>query len=117
MDYRDLVAWQRAMTLTELVYHSTSQFPAEERYGLTSQMRRAAAAIPSNIAEGQGRRSSDADFARFLSIALGSLCELETQIELTIRLGFVSREAMATVIGEAGEVGRLLNGLIRSKQH
>lgn len=117
MDYRDLVAWQRAMTLAELVYQSTTKFPPEERYGLTSQIRRAAVAIPSNIAEGQGRRSSDADFVRFLSIALGSLCELETQLELTLRLGLASRDAMAAVFGEAGEVGRLLNGLIRSKQH
>ena len=116
MDYRDLIAWQRAMTLTELVYRWTSQLPIEERYGLTSQLRRAAVAIPSNIAEGQGRRSSDAEFVRFLAIALGSLCELETQVELALRLGLMSRESVADVWRETGEVGRLLNGLIRSKQ-
>ena len=69
--YQDLFAWQKAMDLVELVYHSTEDFPSEERFGLTSQVRRAAVSIPSNIAEGNSR-SSDRDFARFLEIALGS---------------------------------------------
>jgi four helix bundle protein len=69
MDYRDLIAWQKSMALAEVVYRETAAFPVEERYGLTSQMRRAAVSIPSNIAEGQGRRSSDEEFARFLRIA------------------------------------------------
>ena len=117
MDYRDLVAWQKAMDLTERVYRCTSDFPMEERYGLTSQMRRAATSIPSNIAEGQGRRSTDDEFIRFLRIALGSLCELETQLELSVRLKIMSAEQLSALRPASEEVGRLLNGLIRSKQH
>jgi len=117
MDYRDLVAWQKAMDLTERVYRQTADFPLEERYGLTSQMRRAATSIPSNIAEGQGRRSTDEEFVRFLRIALGSLCELETQLELSTRLKMTNAEQLSGLRSSAEEVGRLLNGLIRSKQH
>lgn len=115
MDYRDLVAWQKAMNLVEQVYRQTSRFPTEERYGLTSQMRRAATSIPSNIAEGQGRRSTDDEFIRFLRIALGSLCELETQLELSVRLKLLSSDQLATLRPSTEEVGKLLNGLIRSK--
>jgi four helix bundle protein len=117
MDYRDLVAWQKAMDLAERIYRETADFPLEERYGLTAQMRRAATSIPSNIAEGQGRRSTDEEFARFLKIALGSLCELETQLELSLRLKRISAEQLSDVRPPAEEVGRLINGLIRSKQH
>jgi four helix bundle protein len=117
MDYRDLVAWQKAMDLAERIYRETAGFPLEERYGLTAQMRRAATSIPSNIAEGQGRRSSDDEFVRFLRIALGSLCELETQLELSLRLKMISAEQLSDVRPPAEEVGRLINGLIRSKQH
>jgi four helix bundle protein len=117
MDYRDLVAWQKAMDLAERIYRKTADFPLEERYGLTAQMRRAATSIPSNIAEGQGRRSSDEEFVRFLRIALGSLCELETQLELSLRLKMISAEQLSDVRPSAEEVGRLINGLIRSKQH
>ena len=116
MDYRDLVAWQKAMSLAEMIYQKTADLPMEERYGLTAQMRRAAVSIPSNIAEGQGRRSTDDEFVRFLSIALGSLCELETQLELSARLGLISRATVAQVGPETAEVGRLVNGLIRSKR-
>jgi four helix bundle protein len=116
MDYRQLVAWQKSMDLAEQVYRQTANYPIEERYGLTSQMRRAATAIPSNIAEGQGRRSSDAEFVRFLLIALGSLCELETQIELSVRLHLLKPELASSLRPSADEVGRLLNGLIRSKR-
>src|SRR6187397_1770825 len=117
MDYRQLVVWQKSMDLAETVYIQTSSYPTEERYGLTSQMRRAAASIPSNIAEGQGRRSTDEEFVRFLLIALGSLCELETQLELSIRLKLISRERATDLRPAMEEVGRLLNGLIRSKRH
>jgi four helix bundle protein len=116
MDYRDLVAWKKAIDLAEQVYRQTAEFPLEERYGLTSQMRRAATSVPSNIAEGQGRRSSDQEFVRFLQIALGSLCELETQLELSIRLHLLPQQATA-LRPATEEVGRLINGLIRSKQH
>ena len=117
MDYRDLKAWQMSMTLAEHVYRQTAEFPREERYGLTSQMRRAATSIPSNIAEGQGRRSSDDEFCRFLQIALGSLCELETQLELSVRLALASEEQAGALRPVMDEVGRLLNGLIRSKRN
>src|SRR5688572_309920 len=116
MDYRDLVAWQKSMDLAEAVYLHTAEFPLEERYGLTSQMRRAAVSVPSNIAEGQGRRSSDEDFVRFLRIALGSLCELETQIELAVRLKLLSEERASRLRPASEEVGRIVNGLLRSKQ-
>src|SRR5215207_6481183 len=115
MDYRDLVAWQKSMTLAEAVYRETAAFPIEERYGLTTQMRRAAVSIPSNIAEGQGRRSSDEEFARFLRIALGSNCELDTQLELARRLGLISPASADRVRPQVEEVGRVVSGLLRSK--
>jgi four helix bundle protein len=117
MDYRDLIAWQKAMDLAEQVYRQTAEYPLEERYGLTSQIRRAATSIPSNIAEGQGRRSSDDEFVRFLKIAMGSLCELETQLELSLRLSLVTATQLSTLRQSTNEVGRLINGLIRSKHH
>ena len=115
MDYRDLVAWQKSMALAETIYRATATFPLEERYGLTTQMRRAAVSIPSNIAEGQGRRSSDEEFARFLRIALGSNCELDTQLELSVRLGFLTATNAAEVRPQVEEVGRVISGLLRSK--
>lgn len=116
MSYKDLTAWQKAMELAEAVYRETAEFPDEERYGLTAQLRRAAISIPSNIAEGQGRRSSNEDLVRFLRIALGSLCELETQLELSLRLKMLSAPQMDRVRPLAEEVGKLINGLIRFKQ-
>jgi four helix bundle protein len=116
MDYRDLVVWQRAMDLAVRVYEASSNFPRDERYGLTSQVRKAAVSIPSNIAEGQGRRTSDGEFVRFLMIAMGSLCELETQLELAVRLKMVDSEKTIAVRTLSEEVGRLLNGLVRSKK-
>src|SRR5687768_4659595 len=112
MDYRHLIAWQKSMDLAEAVYTQTAELPLEERYGLTSQMRRAAVSIPSNIAEGQGRRSSDEEFVRFLQIALGSLCELETQIELAVRLKLFTDGQVASLRPATDEVGRVVNGLI-----
>jgi four helix bundle protein len=117
MDYRQLVVWQKSMDLAEHVYRETATLPREERYGLTAQLRRAATSIPSNIAEGQGRRSSDDEFLRFLRIALGSLCELETQVELSLRLELLKPQQAQRLRPQTDEVGRLLNGLIRSKQH
>lgn len=115
MDYRDLLVWQKAMTLAELVYLKTAEYPSQERFGLTSQMRRAATSIPSNIAEGQGRRSTDQELVRFLRIAHGSLCELQTQLDLSLRLKFVSESQAKELRSSGDEVGRLLAGLIRSK--
>ncbi len=110
-NYRDLTVWQSAMDLVEEVYRLSSQFPKDELYGLTAQMRRAAVSIPSNIAEGQGR-GGDTEFHRFLRIAYGSLRELETQILLSQRLGYTGPEETKAILENAAETGRMLNGLI-----
>ena len=112
-NYQELIAWQRAMDLVEEVYTASRDFPREEIYALTSQIRRAAVSIPSNIAEGQGRRTT-ADFLRHLSIAYGSLCELETQILTAQRLRYLVQEKVENILRRAGEVGRILNGLMAS---
>ena len=87
--HRDLIAWQKAMDLVVLIYQSTAGFPKYELYGVTSQMRRAAASIPANIAEGQGRRSKS-EFGQFLGNARGSLLELDTHLELALRLNYLT---------------------------
>ena len=111
--YRDLTAWQRSMTLAAECYRLTAAFPAEERYGLTAQIRRAAVSIPSNLAEGHNRRSRQA-FANHVGIALGSQAELETQVILAVSLGFATEENARFALEQAAEVGRLLPGLVRS---
>jgi four helix bundle protein len=111
--YKDLIAWQKAMTLASECYRLTTAFPIEERYGLTAQIRRCAVSIPSNLAEGHNRRSRQV-FANHVGIALGSQAELETQVALAVRLDFVSQVAAAPVLDLAAEVGRLLHGLVRS---
>lgn len=108
--YRELIAWQRAMDFAEAVYRETAQFPAEETYGLRIQVRRSATSVPSNIAEGQGRRSTR-EFRHRLSIAHGSLLEAETQILLSQRLGYLSSVGGEKLLESAAEVGRLVNGL------
>lgn len=112
-NYRDLIAWQKAMDLAELVYEVTKGFPRDERFGLTAQMRRAAVSIPSNIAEGQGRRS-DGVFHQHLSIAHGSVRELETQALLSGRLSMTTQPRVNEIMAAAGEVGRLITGLSNS---
>jgi len=112
-NYQELIVWQKAMDLVEDVYKSSRDFPREEIYALTSQIRRAAVSIPSNIAEGQGRRTT-LDFLRHLSIAYGSLREVETQILIARRLSYVEQTRVDDVMDLAGEVGRLLNGLMNS---
>ena len=113
MNYRDLVAWQKAIDLVEMVYSATKTWPREELYGLTSQIRRAAVSIPSNIAEGQGRASTK-EFANHLSIAYGSLREVETQALIAERLGYLPSEKVKLLLDRTAEVGRLLNGLSNS---
>ncbi len=108
--YKDLTVWQKAMQLVVDCYRMTSQFPRNEEFGLQSQMRRAAVSIPSNIAEGNVRRSS-AEYCRFLCIALGSTAELETQTELARRLGFIAESDAGQLVDACQEVGRMLNGL------
>jgi four helix bundle protein len=111
--YRDLVAWQKAMELVTGIYRATQTFPAEERYGLVSQMRRAAVSIPSNIAEGHGRQSPG-EFRQFVGHARGSLSELETQIEIAAKLTLLSPPTAEQLLMQASEVGRILNGLLTS---
>ncbi len=108
-DVRELKVWHKAMELSELVYRETGAFPSDERFGLVSQMRRAAVSVPSNLAEGEGRVGRDG--RRFLDIAYGSTLELETQIELSLRLGFVDEAAHARLLAVASETARMLNGL------
>ena len=86
-NYRDLIVWQKAMELVTKIYHHTKSFPGEERYGLTLQLRRSSVSLPSNMAEGYGRNSTQ-DYIRFLRIANGSLFELQTQLEIAFNLGF-----------------------------
>jgi four helix bundle protein len=111
--YQELFAWQKAMDLAESTYGITRDFPSEERFGITSQLRRAAVSVPSNIAEGH-ERSSASDYVRYLHIAKGSLAEAETQIVLATRLKFLTGKAADSWLTTASEVGRLLNGLIAS---
>ena len=111
--YTDLEVWRAAMDLVEGVYKVTKQFPKEEMYGLTSQLRRASVSVQSNIAEGKGR-SSDKELVQFLSHARGSLFEVDTQLQLAERLGYVAKEQCDSVRRETIRVGQMLNGLIRS---
>jgi four helix bundle protein len=111
--FKELDAWQQAMSLVEAIYKSTRQFPREELYGLTSQMRRAVLSIPSNVAEGYCRRSTKS-YAYHVSVALGSHAELETCLDLACRLGFVSHDEYDRFEQRADSVGKLLSGLYRS---
>lgn len=104
--YRDLVVWQKSMDLVVAVYEVTAAMPKEELYGLTNQMRRAAVSIPSNVAEGQGRKN-DRELLRFLGISQGSLCELETQLTLAERLSFLKSQKLTPVFQRATEVAKL----------
>ena len=108
--YRDLLVWQKAMDFAEHVYMVQKTFPAEERFGLCDQLRRAVVSIPSNIAEGRGRDSAK-DFAPFLMIARGSLNEVATQLELAVRLGYMT--SGGGLYDEAQEVRKMLNAMIR----
>jgi four helix bundle protein len=111
--YRDLIAWQKAMALVTDIYRETEAFPAREIYGLTNQVRRAAVGVPSDIAEGKGRISKK-EFVQMLSRARGSVLEVQTQIEIGRNLGFLGEEKFNELLGKADEVGRLINGLIKS---
>jgi len=108
--HEQLEAWRFAMQLVKAVYQMTSAFPAEERYGLAQQMRRAAVSIPSNIAEGAGRNGVK-EFLNFIGISQGSLAELETQLQLSVMLGFAAPDHPAFEL--ANSTGKLLTGLHR----
>ena len=109
--YKDLIVWQKGIALVSQVYRLTQAFPKEELYGLTSQLRRAAVSIPSNLAEGQGRLSTR-EFRQFTAIAKGSLHELETQLIIARDLGYL--DMTHPVFEQLSEVARLLNGLLNS---
>jgi four helix bundle protein len=111
--FRDLIAWQKAMDLVEIVYEVTARFPSREVFGLTNQLRRAAVSVPSNIAEGQGRESTR-DFLHFLGISRGSLQEVQTQLEIASRLRFIDDGDYSRCLSQTDEVARLLHGLSRS---
>jgi len=111
--FHDLTVWQRAIELTTYIYEMTTDFPKSEIYGLTSQLRRAAVSIASNIAEGAGR-GGKAEFRQFLTVARGSNCELQTQLIIASNLKFAPHERIARAESMSHEVGRMLNGLVIS---
>jgi four helix bundle protein len=108
--HRDLEAWQAAMSFVRAIYLVTRQLPKEELYGLASQLRRAAVSIPSNLAEGYGRKSRR-EFRRFIGDSIGSFLEVETQIEIARDVGFINEMTAADVLHEAHRLTQLLNGL------
>jgi four helix bundle protein len=112
-DYRDLIVWKEAMQIAELVYSLTRAFPREEAFGLTSQMRRAAVSIPSNIGEGFGRAQRKT-FVQYLRIAQGSLKEMETQALLSSRIGFLAPEDLSELLPRCERLGKRLVRFVRS---
>lgn len=110
--YRDLLVWQRAMDLVVSAYELAKRLPRDELYGLTSQIRRAATSVPANIAEGQGRRSTG-QFLQFLSVANGSLLELETHLFVAERLGLLMSHDLEETFRLCRDVGKMLSGLMR----
>ncbi len=111
--YRDLMVWQKSMDLAVRTYELTRRFPSEEKYGLVSQMRRAAASVPANIAEGQARRSAK-EYLQMLGIARGSLAEIETFLALSERLGMTRSETSESLLEDCAEINRMMNGLMRA---
>jgi four helix bundle protein len=111
--YEELIGWKKSMALVREIYCHTQKFPRDEIYGLTSQLRRAAVSIPSNIAEGQGRLTRG-EFKQFLGHARGSVFEVETQIRIARDLGYMTAETTETLMQKVHEVGRILSGLLAS---
>jgi four helix bundle protein len=110
--YKDLLIWQKAMSLAKFVYRLSARFPVDERYGLISQIRRAAVSVPSNIAEGQARHTTK-EFLQFLSHAQGSLAEVETQLLLSVDLGFANLDGIAAGLKEIDELQKMIVSLQR----
>ena len=110
--YKNLIVWQKAMDLACQAYRAAALLPKIETYGLADQMRRAAISIPSNIAEGYGREST-AEYTRFLYIARGSVCEMETQLELCLQLGYLTCDQTKAAQNLCAEVGKLLNAILK----
>ena len=111
--YRDLKVWQAAMNLADMVYRQTENLPQRETFGLRQQLERSAVSIPSNIAEGHARDSTR-EYLHYVSIALGSVAELETQVLLARRRTYIAEDAAASVLASADEVGKMLRGLQKS---
>lgn len=111
--HRDLIGWQKSVELAVSLYPLTESFPAAEKFGLVSQIRRAGVSVPSNIAEGFGRGKTD-DYLRFLRVARGSLFEIDTQLLIAHRLGYVNEQEFRDKIDQIQECGRILAGLIKS---
>jgi len=114
-NYKKLKVWQKAINLSIKVYAITKDFPKEEIYSLTSQIRRCAISIPSNIAEGAGRRASK-DFNHFLDISLGSSCELDTQLLISAELNYIKKEVYEEFLLEIDEIQKMINGLQKSNK-
>jgi len=115
-NYRDLIVWQKSMELVTKVYLVTKTFPKEEIYGLMSQIRRSCVSIPSNIAEGYGRYSTN-DYLRFLQVARGSLYELQTQLEICHNLHYLSKQTFEELFEQSREIERMLCSLIKKVGH
>jgi four helix bundle protein len=113
--FRDLLVWQKAMNLVTETYKVTRSFPKEEWYGLVQQIRRCAVSIPSNIAEGYGRKATN-DYIRFLQISIGSLFELQTQLEISLNLEYIRKDAFVILFESTREVERMLVTLINKLQ-
>jgi four helix bundle protein len=111
--YRDLVAWQKGIDLCELVYRASAAFPSHEIYGLTSQIRRAAVSVPSNIAEGAGRITRG-EYLQSVGYARGSLLEIETQLIVAQRLGYLDAKEIDKLMELTNEIGRVASGLVRA---
>lgn len=110
-NYKDLSVWKKSMDLTEEVYNLVKKLPKEEKYALSDQIRRSAVSVPSNIAEGQGRESKN-EFRSFLSVAKGSLAELETQLLICVRLHYLTQKDIEKSLSLANEIERMLTALI-----
>jgi four helix bundle protein len=110
--YKDLIVWQKSMLLVTEIYKISKYFPKDETYGLVSQMRRCAISIPSNIAEGYGRKSTS-DYVRFLRVAAGSLYELQTQMEISLNLGYLKSNKFDKLYESGREIERMLSSLTK----
>src|SRR6476619_1402493 len=106
-DFRKLLIWQKSMLLVTKIYTTTSKFPKEEIFGITSQIRKCAVSVPSNIAEGFGR-DSDKEYLRYLNISMGSLFEMQTQIEIIKNIGYLTQEEFNTIYEDSREIERML---------
>ena len=111
--FRELIVWQKSMNFVTEIYKITKQFPKDENYGLTSQIRRSAVSIPSNISEGYGREGLN-DYLRFLNIAMASLFESQTQLEISYNLAYIKKESFDNLYELSREIERMLSSFIRS---